>query len=109
MDYIFVVDNFLIAIHAFEVGEVKVKYLQLREKGGGRRRQSDTLASLRLLSPSPNFKPSYLKSVNSYRKVVNCKNEEIDLIYKFNSFSNFLAPIEKSYKAVNFIYIFVKI
>ena len=77
--YIFVVNNFLIALHAFEICAFKTRDLPKR------RRQSDTLASLRLPRfYHPIFRAVYLKSVMSYQKVVNCKNVALELFYKLS-------------------------
>ena len=63
--------------------------MRLQSSLGAAARGRDTekaaaLASLRLLFLPPNFEGVYLNSVNSYKKVVNCKNVALELIFSEN-------------------------
>ena len=74
--YIFVVDNFLIAVHAFEICASKDKQRKWRDA-----EKRECLLSLRLSLWLPTLKGAYLESVKSYQKVVNYRNKDLDLIY----------------------------
>ena len=78
--YIFVVDYFLIALHAFKICAFKIWKVVARDA-----EKRECLPSLRLLlSRQPNFKPSYLKSVCRYQKTFNYKNVDQNFFYPKN-------------------------
>ena len=74
----------MIAIPVFEICAFKDSNLSAdREREKGDPEKLNILLFLHTLS-LPNFESAYLESVNSYQKVVNYKNIELDLIYKKN-------------------------
>ena len=91
ISHIFLVEHFLIAVQGSEVCPFEdYGAIECVERGG-------RLASLRLFPSLPQaalqvltFKDAYLESVNSYQKVINYKNKDLDLIYPFIIFSKLL-------------------